>query len=190
MNDAKGPESGIAIAEPEKKVKTLQVGNWFTFFDKPIESDASEIMETADLNDRNGNTMAGVIGTALTFSGKEISADEKLRLMFEIRANKEKEASTVPAYSQGTDTEGFPLASPVMFVKIVDGEETKLYASIGEELNTNNARSISFSQWRQVDDENKNKAARKSVSGHNKPKDSQPLNPTLHQLATANFKIT
>ena len=159
-----------------RTAKTIQLRQEFSFFDKPVPSDEEEIVETADIADRE-QLIGALIGRIFPGSGEKISANG-MHIKFTI-FKKEDEVNTTASFSPSRDPFGARFETPVIYMTFSSGQK---YASLGTKQESGD---ISFEDWVEVDKEDKNMIKGK-VQNHK----AQPLPFRLHQLVEAKYKIT
>lgn len=190
MTDSRSTENPQGVATKERvQVKTVVVGQEFEFFDKPIESATSEIMETADLKRSTGELIGGLIGTIFNPDDSPVSVTKKLNLAFEVRTNTEKEQqSNEPILTDQSHHPypGFPLYRPVLYAYVNENGKRKTFASLGVSETGKNARRIIFNQWLEVEKEDKG-SIEKGFKNHKARYDQAFY---MHQLLSAKYKLT
>ncbi len=163
-----------------RTAKTIQLRQEFAFFDKPVPSDKEEIVETADIADRE-QLIGAIVGRIFPNTGERISANG-MHVEFTIH-KKEDEVNTVPSISTPTrDPFGARFETPVIYMTFPSGRK---YASLGVRQQSG---SISFTDWVEVDKdvkEDKNKIKQQVQN-----RKAQPRSFRLHELAEAKYKIT
>lgn len=164
----------------QSRVKTIVIDQSFGFFDRPVPTGDDELMETADIRNKNSEELiGGLIGSAKTEGGGRITGNDLLQVTFEIRSKAENRSQEVDPMELN---EGFPFENPIFYMDTPVG----LFASLGVKTGKN-VKSIAFNDWIEIKkDENVSKA---KIIQMVKDRKAQPRSIRLYDLNNSSFRI-
>ena len=147
MTDKRQIDNPTGVAEADR-AKTIMIGQDFTFFNRSVSPNKSEIIETADITNATSDRPFGaLIGTARTLDGRDITGDDQMRVTFEI-VSKTETATPSPntIIEQAIFTEGSPFFKPFMVMETPQGT----FVSIGQPKIKGQEKTFIFINWIKV----------------------------------------
>lgn len=185
MTDTPRVDNPTGTAEQDR-AKTLLIGQEFTYFNRSVSPNRSEIVETADITNTTSDTPFGaLIGTARTLDGKDITRDDQqLRVTFMI-VSKTETATPSPdtVIEQAIFTKGSPFFKPVMVMDTPQG----VFVGLGQSQVKAQERTISFFNWVKVKKDHQ--ITKANVEQLTRKHAAQPRSLKLSELKSSKFII-